>query len=286
MKCILKISSGARSSSFGRQNFVWLSPACVAAAWRGNDRVEPDCLPRSRLFAGQLAKGGKTAGFNVALYGLRSKRNWGCGDFTDLRALVDWSMREVGFSFIGLNPLHALHNRTPYNTSPYLPLSLYYKNLIYLDIENVPEFATSSSASASLSVGRDSVQIENLRHAQFVEYQEVDSLKKQFLKILHRGISQFARTRLGPVRGLLLSIASTKAICCRNLRSTARLTKFFTNKMATAGLGTIGRLSTRSPDSAESLAFAKEHAVTVEFYKYIQFVINEQLAAAQTIRQR
>ena len=40
-----------------------------------------------------------------------------------------------------MNPLHALHNRVPYNTSPYLPLSLYYKNLIYVDIEAVPEFA-------------------------------------------------------------------------------------------------------------------------------------------------
>src|SRR5262249_40344132 len=87
-----------------------------------------------------LANGGRVAGFNISLYGLRSERNWGCGDFTDIRPLVDWSCKEVGFSFIGLNPLHALHNRVPYNTSPYLPLSIFYKNLIYIDIERVPEF--------------------------------------------------------------------------------------------------------------------------------------------------
>ena len=95
-----------------------------------------------------LAGTGRTAGFNVALYGLRSARNWGCGDFTDLRDLTSWAFGEIGFSFIGVNPLHALHNRTPYNTSPYLPLSMYYKNHIYVDIEAVPEFASSSCARA------------------------------------------------------------------------------------------------------------------------------------------
>ena len=42
-----------------------------------------------------LSRGGRTAGFNITLYGLRSDRNWGCGDFTDLRALIDWASVEI-----------------------------------------------------------------------------------------------------------------------------------------------------------------------------------------------
>ena len=95
----------------------------------------------------------------MALYGLRSNRNWGCGDFTDLRALTEWARREVGFSFVGLNPLHAFHNRVPYNTSPYLPLSVYYKNLIYVDIERVPEFAASQCAQAIAQTTRMQTKI-------------------------------------------------------------------------------------------------------------------------------
>src|SRR5688572_4333889 len=82
-----------------------------------------------------LENGGRTAGLAVSLYGLRSRRNWGCGDFTDLRDFIDWTAEQVGCSFVGLNPLHAIPNRQPYNTSPYLPNSVYYRNPLYLDVE-------------------------------------------------------------------------------------------------------------------------------------------------------
>src|SRR5581483_5113449 len=141
--------------------------------------------------------------FNVALYGLRSRRNWGCGDFTDLRGLIEWARKEVGFHFIGLNPLHALHNRVPYNTSPYLPLSMFYKNLIYIDIEDVPEFKSSSCARRLFHSQRVQEKIRKLREAKFVEYEGVDRLKRRFLKLLFR---EFRRSQAqGSPRAKLFS---------------------------------------------------------------------------------
>jgi hypothetical protein len=68
-----------------------------------------------------LAAGGRAAGIAVSLYGVRSARNWGCGDFSDLISIIDWVIDELDASFVALNPLHAIHNRRPFNTSPYLP---------------------------------------------------------------------------------------------------------------------------------------------------------------------
>lgn len=42
-----------------------------------------------------LARGGRAAGIAVSLYGVRSARNWGCGDFTDLHAVIDWVADEL-----------------------------------------------------------------------------------------------------------------------------------------------------------------------------------------------
>src|SRR5260370_19921241 len=59
----------------------------------------------------------RTARIRVSLYALRSERNWGCGDLTDLPALVDWAARDLSVTFLGLNPLPSIPNRQPLNTS-------------------------------------------------------------------------------------------------------------------------------------------------------------------------
>ena len=60
--------------------------------------------------------GGRAWGFAVQLYGLRSARNWGIGDFGDLRTLIELAARR-GAAAVGVNPLHAG------GVSPYSPSS-------------------------------------------------------------------------------------------------------------------------------------------------------------------
>ncbi len=236
--------------------------------------------PNRAYLGDNLCNGGRAAGFNVALYGLRSGRNWGCGDFTDLRRLAEWARREIGFSFIGVNPLHALHNRAPYNTSPYLPLSSFYKNSIYVDVEEVSEFAVSRYAQQLFRSPRVQEKISRLRAAEFVEYEEIDRLKRRFLKLLFR---EFARRRAAnPER--------SKAFAEYCEREGDLLHKFALYCALDEALHKQDRnrwswlqwpAEYQDPESKACADFTRRHARLVEFYKYVQFVIEEQLSAAQ-----
>lgn len=223
---------------------------------------------------------GRIAGFNIALYGLRSNRNWGCGDFTDLQALIEWAWNEVGFSFIGLNPLHVLHNRVPFNTSPYLPLSIFYKNPIYLDIESVTEFKNSRSAKCLLQSDLVQRKIRELREAEFVRYHEVDRLKRVFLKVLYREFRR-GRARNSEREHLFREY-------CR--REGDLLDKYALYRALDEDLHRRDRnrwtwrdwpAEYQSPESDAAQRFARDNAGSLEFHKYVQFLIDEQLSAAQ-----
>ncbi|MBV9937210.1 MAG: 4-alpha-glucanotransferase [Acidobacteriaceae bacterium] len=224
----------------------------------------------------ELTKDGRTAGFNISLYGLRSQRNWGCGDFTDLRHLLDWAHKEAGFSFVGLNPLHALHNRVPYNTSPYLPLSIYYKNWLYIDIEGVREFAESACAQGLLRSASVQEKLRFLRGAEFVEYSEIDKLKRRFLKVLFR---EFLRRRTkNPERAKAFAdYCEAEGDLLHKFALYCALDEALHKQDRNRWTWQDWPLEYQSPDSDACRKFVKEHARSVEFYKYIQFILEEQL---------
>ncbi len=234
--------------------------------------------PVQAYLPARLMDGGKTAGFNVTLYGLRSDRNWGCGDFTDLKFLSEWAHTDVGFSFIGLNPLHALHNRVPFNTSPYLPLSVYYKNHIYIDVEQAPEFGRSQWAQALRRSEKVIARIRKARDSEFVDYSEVNLLKSRFLKLLYR---EFKRSA-DPGR------AGVFAEFCR--REGELLDKYALYRALDEILHKQDRnrwtwhdwpTEYQTPDSQACKVFAAQYSRTIEYYKYVQFVLEEQLNEAQ-----
>jgi (1->4)-alpha-D-glucan 1-alpha-D-glucosylmutase len=88
---------------------------------------------------------GRTWGPAAQLYTLRSERNWGIGDLTDLRLLLEqWAQH--GADIVGLNPLHALFLHNPESASPYSPSSRLFLNSLYLDPERIDDFRECEEA--------------------------------------------------------------------------------------------------------------------------------------------
>ncbi|MDB5618303.1 4-alpha-glucanotransferase [Tardiphaga sp.] len=107
----------------------------------------------------------------VQLYGLRSERNWGMGDFTDLQTLIAMAA-DIGAAGIGLNPLHALFDDRPAECSPYSPNSRLFLNPLYIDVEVLPEFVASNNGD----------RLAGLRASRFVDYVEVAAAKTAALR--------------------------------------------------------------------------------------------------------
>src|SRR5580698_1703228 len=92
------------------------------------------------------APSGRSWGFTVQLYALRSRDSWGHGDLRDLAEFAAWSARDLGAGFILVNPLHAAEPLPPVSPSPYLPMTRRFASPLYLRIEDIPEHALLPAA--------------------------------------------------------------------------------------------------------------------------------------------
>jgi 4-alpha-glucanotransferase len=91
------------------------------------------------------APGSRSWGFAVQLYALRSRHSWGHGDLHDLADLARWSARDLGAAFVLINPLHAAEPLPPVSSSPYLPMTRRYVSPLYLRVEDIAEYQRLSA---------------------------------------------------------------------------------------------------------------------------------------------
>jgi 4-alpha-glucanotransferase len=224
--------------------------------------------------------GGRAAGIAVSLYGVRSGRNWGCGDFRDLLDLVDWVSEDLGASFVALNPLHAILNRRPFNTSPYLPNCIFYQNFLYLDVEGMEDYAKCRRARELRGSAEVVAEIEALRATPFVEYERVSALKLRFLKIL---FAQFLREwRKGSARTREFeAFRNREGDLLEKFATYSALDEWLHARDASVWMWTEWPEPYQDPRSEATRAFREKHWRLVMFYQYLQWQIDLQLARAQ-----
>ncbi len=140
----------------------------------------PRCYQPAAILAGR-----RLWGIAVQLYTLRSRQNWGIGDFLDLQLLIRWAAA-CGAGFIGLNPLHALAPADPARSSPYSASSRHFLNVLYIAVPAVPEFEECAAVSNRLASPRSPPGCRQLRAQQLVDYRGVADLKFEILALLYQ----------------------------------------------------------------------------------------------------
>ena len=132
---------------------------------RGSES-KPEC------FVPEFLSGERVWGVSLQLYELRSERNWGIGDFEDLRVMIDL-VASLGGDFVGLNPLHAPFLANANRCSPYEPSSRLFLNPLYLAVDQLPGFQPDIDRQMTIAA---------LRETDLVAYEAVASAKLSALR--------------------------------------------------------------------------------------------------------
>ncbi|MBV9718215.1 MAG: 4-alpha-glucanotransferase [Candidatus Eremiobacteraeota bacterium] len=223
---------------------------------------------------------GKAWALSTQLYALRSQRNWGVGDFTDLAEFAKIAASN-GARAVGVNPLHELHPSNPAAASPYSPSSRLFLNVIYIDVQHAAERDDSRATLAEIAESSLQDRIASLRHSELVDYAGVARLKLDILTRLHR------RTREKFVARPTTRRAQAFARFCR--RGGEPLERLAVYEMIAESFrarnpACYGWLDWpaeyRSPDAPAVAALARKNRERVDFYVYLQWLAQEQLASS------
>nr|WP_314553263.1 1,4-alpha-glucan branching protein GlgB [uncultured Neisseria sp.] len=232
--------------------------------------VAPESVYQPKL----LANGGRMNGLTMHLYSLRSERNWGIGDFTDLLNLMKYAA-EKKLDFVGINPLHALFTSKPAFASPYSPSSREWLNPIYLDVEKVGAFTYNEQLKNWLAQPKIRQRIAALRITETVTYTAVWACKRDALHMAFNAFEQDTCEAAENERAAFEAFVLEKGKALQGFGLFEALDQYYSR------LGQVGWQSWPSefhqPDSEAVEKFARSHEREIRFYMWLQWLCAEQL---------
>ncbi|MDT0165066.1 4-alpha-glucanotransferase [Actinotalea sp. AC32] len=256
----------------GRATFT--VPHHLPLGWHTLVAETPDSAARAtlvvvpvRLELGRGLDERRAWGFMAQLYSVRSSRSWGVGDLGDLAELSWLAGRRCRTDFLLINPLHAAEPGSRMTPSPYLPVTRRFVNPIYLRVEDIPETAYLPVAERSLVEWQAEVARPLSEDEGPIDRDAAWAAKKVALEVVHAAPRSAAReAAFADYRELegpgLLDFATWCAI-------------------AEHYEGEPWPAEAHDRGSALVQRLKVELADRITFYCWLQWVADEQLAAAQ-----
>ncbi len=220
----------------------------------------PYPAPTDACFLPEFLESDRCWGVACQIYGLRSLRNIGIGDFEDLARLGE-TVAGLGADFLGVSPLHALFTAAPERCSPFSPSNRLMLNPLLIAVDRVDGFAADDTDAALALEARSTIEID---------YRRAAAVKLPALRRI------FERTRTGAPP----SVAELRSMHGRPAVAHA-LFEAVSAEMVRRGSGVGWHVwpdEWHSPDSDAVQAFAARAPREVAFHLWLQEIAAAQLA--------
>ncbi|HEY6641097.1 4-alpha-glucanotransferase [Povalibacter sp.] len=229
-----------------------------------------------------IAEGQRVWGIAVQLYSLRSADNWGVGDFRDLRELITFAA-PLGCTLVGLNPLHALMPADPAHISPYSPSSRQFLNVLYISVPDVPEFSECAEARAKVASKEFQTQLQRLRAPANVDYPGVARAKFDMLRLLYEHFRKEHLQTDSPRAVAFRTYVQSRGEPLKLHAIYDALDADFRRQGPQYWGWPSWPEEYSDPTSSAVNRFARERVVEVDYFLWLQWLAEEQLASAQAL---
>ena len=202
----IAVESGGTREGRSEQEITLTLPAGLHRLTVGDETCLVIAAPERAPAVGDVAGRNRAWGLSAALYGLRSKRNLGVGDYRDLAQAAEQAAR-LGADFIGINPVHARGTGGD-GFSPYSPTCRTALEPGHIAPDAVPGF--EGCAEAHRLLDDRAADLDAARGGDLVDYETHERLQREILEALFRSTVEsdgpaaagLAAWRRGPGRTL------------------------------------------------------------------------------------
>lgn len=217
-------------------------------------------------------------GVSAHLHAIRSGKNWGIGDFSDLKQILAWAA-ERGAGTVHIPPLHSVSFESSGFLNPYAPSCRSRLNVLFIDVEEIVDLAECGEAQNFIKDARFQARLANLRNRDQVDYDAVFRIKEELFKKLW---DYFSTNQLNPETarggefrlfqkqgGDTLRFFAIFAVLLEEFRTDDLWEQDWRNWPA----------AFKKPYSDEVAEFARQHENEIEYHQYLQWQAEIQLAA-------
>ena len=233
-------------------------------------------VPPSCYIPPGVSGAGRVWGLSVDLHAVRSRTNWGIGDFSDLQQILSWGANQ-GVGVVHTPPLSYLDPGQFDHPNPYSPSSRAHLNPLLVRIEDIPEFAGCDEVQEFVNDAHYQARLAALRGQDQIDYEAVSELKEEAFRLLWQ---HFSTHHLNPATGRGHEFRHFQQEGGALLRCFA----FYVvsqEKHRGEECGSEGWLCwpepLRRPDSDAVREFMKQHEHEIEYQQYKQWLAAQQL---------